>query len=477
MNDYIITDKSRRFWFILTLSLVHLLLGLDINIVSVSLPTIAEHFEVNAGVVSRVVWIYFLILTCFLLGFGKLGDLKGFRKIYLSGISVFTAGSVLSALAFDFNSLVIFRVVQALGGAVLFALTPALIVAYLPLEIRGKVFGINYAFTALGGIIGRGLSGFLIDSIGWNSIFMINIPIGIAAVLTGLIYIPKAQLLNQTAKYDFKGSIFIFTALLTFLFVINAGQEYGWDSAIIISSIIISIIFFTVFILYEKKINREGSSVSPLLNFSLIKQKVISFPIISFALIYIITNGMIYLFPFYLQWIRDLPKKEIGLLMAIPSLLQMVSGYLSGTLSDKKSIKIICSTGIVLTIISYLTFSFLDASSDYYFVVLSIILYGVAIGIFIPANTNRIMSFAPSDQKGSISSLMTTVIRLGSALGVTSFASIFSFYVPQKNPVQAGVPVENILLGFKNTFIFGTLICILCLIINLIIKEKNANNK
>jgi len=87
MNDYIITDKSRRFWFILSLSLVHLLLGLDINIVSVSLPTIAEHFGVNAGVVSRVVWIYFLILTCFLLGFGKLGDLKGFRKIYLTGIS------------------------------------------------------------------------------------------------------------------------------------------------------------------------------------------------------------------------------------------------------------------------------------------------------------------------------------------------------------------------------------------------------
>ncbi|MCX6163458.1 MAG: MFS transporter, partial [Ignavibacteriae bacterium] len=207
MNDYIITDKSRRFWFILSLSLVHLLLGLDINIVSVSLPTIAEHFGVNAGVASRVVWIYFLILTCFLLGFGKLGDLKGFRKLYLIGISVFTLGSLLSALSFNFNTLVIFRVIQALGGAVLFALTPALIVAYLPLEIRGKVFGINYAFTALGGIIGRGLSGYLIESFGWNSIFMINIPIGILAVIIGLMFIPKAQLLNQSSKYDLKGSI------------------------------------------------------------------------------------------------------------------------------------------------------------------------------------------------------------------------------------------------------------------------------
>lgn len=472
MNDYIITGKSHRFWFILSLSLVHLLLGLDINIVSVSLPTIAEHFGVNAGVVSRVVWIYFLILTCFLLGFGKLGDLKGFRKIYLTGISVFTLGSLLSALAFDFNSLVLFRVIQALGGAVLFALTPALIVAYLPLEIRGKVFGINYAFTALGGIIGRGLSGYLIESIGWNSIFMINIPIGILAVLIGLKFIPKAQHFNQDAKYDLKGSIFIFLALLTFLFVINAGQEYGWGSVIIISCVVISVLFFIMFFLYEKKINKENNTVSPILKFSTLKNRQISFPIITFALIYIITNGMIYLFPFYLQWIRNLPKKEIGLLMAIPSLLQMLSGYLSGTLSDKKSIKIICSTGILLTIVSYITFSFLDANSDYYFVVFSIILYGVAIGIFIPANTNRIMTFAPADQKGSISSLMTTVIRLGSALGVTSFAAIFTAFVPQKNPVQAGVPVVNILSGFKYTFIFGALICILALVINLFVNDR-----
>ena len=192
MSEYIITDKSRRFWFILSLSLVHLLLGLDINIVSVSLPTIAEHFGVNAGVVSRVVWIYFLILTCFLMGFGKLGDLKGFKKIYLAGISIFTISSFLCGISFDFNALVAFRVLQSIGGAVLFALTPAIISTHIPTEIQGKVFGINYSFVALGGIIGRGLSGYLLDEFGWNSIFFINIPIGIIALIIGMLFIPKS---------------------------------------------------------------------------------------------------------------------------------------------------------------------------------------------------------------------------------------------------------------------------------------------
>lgn len=472
MTEFLITEKKPRFWFILSLSLVHLLLGLDINIVSVSLPTIAEHFGVNAGVVSRVVWIYLLILTCFLLGFGKLGDIKGFRRIYLAGIFLFTLGSFLSALAFNFNSLVLYRIIQALGGAVLFALTPALIVTYLPSDIKGRVFGINYAFTALGGIIGRALSGFLIESFGWNSIFLINIPIGIAAVITGLMYIPKKQVLNINTKYDFKGSLFIFIGLLAFLFVINAGQEFGMGSLMIISALAVAVLFFNLFFFYEKKLNSSRITVSPLLNFSILKEKHISFPLVAFVLIYIITNGMIYLFPFYLQWVRNLPKKEIGLLMAVPSLLQMASGYISGTLSDKKSIKKICTAGIILTIISYFTFVFLDESSNYYFVLATIVLYGVAIGLFIPANTNRIMSFAPADQKGSISSLMTTLIRLGSAFGVTAFASIFSAFVPQKNPVQAGVSTDTILSGFKYTFIFGTFICILALIINLLINER-----
>jgi len=472
MTEYIITEKANRFWFILSLSLVHLLLGIDINIVSVSLPSIAEHFGVNAGTVSRVVWIYLLVLTCVLMGFGKLGDLKGFKKIYLAGIFLFTAGSLLCALAFNFNVLVLFRIIQALGGAVLFALTPALIVAYLPSGIKGKVFGINYAFTALGGIIGRALSGYMIDALGWNSIFLINIPIGLLAILIGLKYIPKKQILNPHTHFDVKGTIYIFVALFTLLFVINTVQEFGLLSPVILTGILSSVIFLTVFYFHERKLNASGGGLSPLLNFSVLKQKQISLPVFVFALVYIITNGMIYLFPFYLQWIRSMPKKEIGLLMAVPSLLQMVSGYISGSLSDKKSIKIICSTGIILTIISYFTFVFLGASSDYYFVVAMIILYGIAIGVFIPANTNRIMSFAPADQKGSISSLMTTVIRLGSAFGVTAFASIFTAFVPEKNPVQSGVPTDAILSGFKYTFIFGTAICILAFVINLFIKDR-----
>jgi DHA2 family metal-tetracycline-proton antiporter-like MFS transporter len=475
---YIPEKKSTPYGLIFILCFVHLLLGLDINIVSVSLPSLAEHFNVNAGIVTRIVWIYFLILTCFLMGFGRLGDIKGFKKIYLTGISIFTISSFLCGLSFNFNALIGFRILQSVGGAILFALTPAIISANIPANIRGKVFGINYSFVALGGIIGRGLSGYLIGYFGWNSIFFINIPIGIIAFIMGIIYIPKTISIINNNKFDVTGSILIFIALLNLLFVINTGNDNGWLSLPIIVSSIISILFFILFYLKEKKLNKlnitnkQHAYPVPILNFRILRNRELSLPLITFMLIYIITNGMIYITPFFLMWIKNFPKEKTGLFMAIPSVLQMFSGYISGTLSDKRSIKVISMSGILLTILTYFFYLSLNQNTDVLIIIITLILYGIAIGLFIPANTNYIMSIAPLEEKGSISSFMTTVIRLGSAFGITFFAAIFSGIIPQKNPIQDGIPVDVLLTGFKYTFWFGIIISLITLFLTSLRKNK-----
>ena len=123
--------------------LVHFILGLDINIVSVSLPAISSHFNVNASEASRIVWIYFLVLTGFLPGFGRLGDLIGFKKLFLAGIFIFLISSIFNSIAPSLNLLILSRAFQALGTAVLFALTPAIISSYMDENIKGRAFGIN----------------------------------------------------------------------------------------------------------------------------------------------------------------------------------------------------------------------------------------------------------------------------------------------------------------------------------------------
>lgn len=458
---------KKYFALILNLCLIHFLLGIDINIVSVSLPSISAHFNVSVNIVSRVVWVYFLVLTCFLLAFGKLGDLKGFKKIYIAGIFVFLSGSVLCYFADNFNLLVLFRVYQAFGSAVLFALTPAIIAAGIPKEMRGKVYGINYSFTALGGIIGRAASGFLIEGLGWNSVFVVNIPIGIIALIISYKYLQNYNSHKSEKRFDVVGTLLIFFGLLTLLYAINIGDDFGWTSVTIISLLLASVISITLFVFRQQRIN------FPLLNLNILKDYNISFSIVSFVFIYIITNGMIYITPFLLLWIIGLPKQQTGLLMAVPSLLQFFSGYLSGYLSDRMNSKAIRVTAMVLIAVSLVLYSFITQDTNIFIIIFILSLYGFAIGFFIPANTNRIMTSAPAEQKGIVSSFMTTSIRLGSALGVVIFGAVFSYFVPEKNPLQNGVSIEAVLTGFKAAFLFGSVITL----IGLYFVIRNDNKK
>lgn len=440
---------KKYFALIINLCLIHFLLGLDINIVSVSLPYISSHFNVDVNVVSRVVWVYFLVLTCFLLAFGRLGDIKGFKKIYIMGIFIFLSGSLLCYFANNFNFLVIFRIYQAFGSAILFALTPAIIASGIPEEMRGRVYGINYSFTALGGIIGRAASGFIIEGLGWNSIFLINIPIGIIALIITFKYLDNYQNSNVKSKFDVTGTLLIFLGLFLLLYGINTGDYFGWTSITTISLFIASVLFVAAFLLRQYKISY------PLLNLKILKDRNISYSVLSFVFVYIITNGMIYITPFLLLWIKGLPKQETGLLMAVPSLLQFFSGYLSGHLSDKINSGIVRIIGIVTIAVTVLLYVLISPDTDIYIIILILSFYGFAIGFFIPSNTNKIMTSAPAEQKGIISSFMTTSIRLGSALGVVIFGAVFSYFVPVKNPIQNGVEPAVLLSGFKAAFIFG----------------------
>jgi EmrB/QacA subfamily drug resistance transporter len=459
---------KKYFYLILNVCLIHFLLGLDINIVSVSLPYISAHFQVSMAVVSRIVWIYFLILTCLLLAFGKIGDIKGFRKIYISGILLFLTGSFLCGVSQSFSMLVFFRIIQAFGSAVLFALTPAVIASEIPAELRGRVYGINYSFTSLGGIIGRAASGFIVENFGWNSVFLISIPLGLITIYFSYKYIKEINFSGH--RFDYYGTILIFAGLFSLLFALNTGEEKGWTSPFITGLFLISVILIGFFIFRQKKAEH------PLLDFRILKDKKISMSVLTFVFVYIITNGMIYLSPFYLTWIKNYPKEQTGLLMAVPSVMQFFSGYLSGYLSDKSKGFNVCSAGIILITVTTGLCILLSPESELLMIILIFSLYGFSIGFFIPSNTANIMKGAPINDKGSVSSLMTTSVRLGSTFGVVLFGLVFMSFVPEKNPLQAGISPDVIITGFRAAFLFGSFAGLMGIITVYMSSEKKIEN-
>ena len=184
---------------------------------------------------------------------------------------------------------------------------------------------------------------------------------------------------------------------------------------------------------------------------------------------------MIFILPFYLQMFKGFSKEESGLLMAIPSIMQIIFGYISGYLSDKIDHKKIIISGMVFTLISSVLFTFVGIGKSFFDLVIILAVYGASIGFMIPSNTNTIMKHAPEEDKGSVSSFMTTTVRIGSALGVCFFAMFFSIYVPEKNPLTANVPASNLISGFKLTFY---LVAVLAAILPLfIIAIRNKKDK
>jgi EmrB/QacA subfamily drug resistance transporter len=456
--------KNPKSYFILAVCLIHFILGLDINIVSVSLPALAKHFGLSVNEISRVAWVYFLVLTSLLLIWGKLGDIWGFKKLYLFGIIIFLTGSLMCGLSLSFNFLLLSRIVQASGAAMLFSLTPAIIASYISVDSRGKIFGINYSFVAIGGIVGRGLSGYIIENLGWQSIFLINIPVGIVSLIILLIFFPEVKKVSSNKTIDIKGFMLSFVAFFLLLYAFNNANELGWTSPYIILCFFSSLCLFILFYVTE-----SGKKI-PFIDLSLIRNPDFSLSTISFFVIYIITNGMVFIFPFYLQSVKQFPLKEAGFMMVIPSVMQAVTGYIAGIFADKIGCRKICLTGITLSLISYFLFIFLSPSTEIIFIILALVIFGIAIGMFVPANTNMIMSYAPDDKKGIISGLMISFNRAGSALGVCLFSAIFSFYVPafkmsEINPSQTFV-------GIKYTFIFGFTALIISLFATYFSKEN-----
>ena len=305
--------------FILALSTF--MASLDSTIVNISLPAIAESFKVPMNSVSWVAMSYLLVLSGFLLVMGKLGDMKGFRRVFIVGFAVFTIGSLLCALSQSIETLIGFRFIQGIGAAALEAIGPAMIAIYLPKEIRGKALGILATIVSLGIAAGPILGGFLTEYLSWHWIFLINVPIGIVAVIASMKFLPSDRdFINKDARFDAIGAVLFFFALVTFLWPVNEGLTLGWTNSAIIGSFVISFILWVLFIL------REPRCKDPLCDFALFRNRNFLAATLAAAIVMFAFSGTEYLLPFFFEGVMNYHPDFAGILLAIPAFALMFCG-------------------------------------------------------------------------------------------------------------------------------------------------------
>jgi EmrB/QacA subfamily drug resistance transporter len=462
---------------IISISLATFMAGLDGTIVNIALPTISESFHVSTTTVSWVATAYLLTMAGCVLVFGKISDIIGFKKVFLAGFIVFTAGSFACGLLPDlFDSLtwlVGSRIFQAVGGAMITAIAPAMITAYIPMEMKGKAMGIVMTLAALGTALGPTIGGVLTQYFSWHAIFYINVPVGIAAVLLGAKVIPRDGERKSMAGFDSTGAGLIFVGLASFLFVVSEGDSLGWTSLPILVLAALSLVTLAWFIRHEL------SAADPVLDLRLFRNRNFLLTNLLLSLVFFSFAGINYLLPFYLKYVQGIDTSNAGLIMTALSFAMMGAGILSGMLFNRIGPRGLCIAAACTLTTGYFFMTRLHADTHVSFVVLSLALIGFGLGLMISPASNMVMNSVGRAKQGMVSSLTSLERFAPLTLGIAFFNLVFLqgiAAIATNHDITRASPVEmqmNVLAaGFDFAFFISFLVGIVIIVITLIVRQE-----
>jgi EmrB/QacA subfamily drug resistance transporter len=462
---------------ILSVSLALFMSGLDGTIVNIALPTISEAFQVSSITVSWVATAYLLVMAGCVLVFGKIADMVGFRKIFLSGFVIFTLGSfscgLLPEIAGGLYSLIGSRVLQAVGGAMISAIAPAMITAYIPMDQKGKAMGIVMTFAALGTALGPTIGGVLTQYLSWHWIFFINVPVGIFAVLLGAKVIPGAVLKEKLEGFDRAGAGLVFAGLASLLFVVSEGATLGWTSPAIAALAIVAIVTLSWFVWHELRV------ADPLLDLGLFRNRNFLLTNLLLSLVFFSFAGINYLLPFYLKYVRSYDTSSAGLIMTSLSFAMMGAGILSGMLYNRAGPRLLCIAAGAFLTAGYFLMTRLHTSTPAGFVVVSLVLIGFGLGLTITPASNLIMNSVARTKQGMISSLTSLERFAPLTLGIAAFNMIFiqgvlaiaaGHNVLMTSPAE--IRMQVLAAGFDLAFLLSFVLGIVILVLALVVREE-----
>jgi len=398
--------------------------SLDRNIVIIALPNIA--FDLHTSLLS-LVWIaigYWVVTACVLLTFGRLADMFGRVKLYNIGFVFFTIGSALCSISNTGESLIIFRITQALGAAFLFSNSAAILTDVFPENERGRALGLNQVSIVIGSVAGLAFGGFLTSYLGWRSIFWVNIPIGIFAI--GWSYIKLKELGTiKKEKIDWLGNVTFAGGLLFLLIAITFGSFQIINLNQIYMLISGSFSLFSLFYFVEKRISK------PMFDLGLFKITRFNNGIIAIFLNALARGAFTLVMAFYLQGpsMHQSPLNA-GIYLIPVSLALAIFAPISGILYDKYKLKIFTPLGLLLSAIGFFILSDIGLTTSIYELVFPLVLVGAGMGIFASPNRAIIMSSVPSFRRGVAAGMSTMMVMTGSAFSIGLVFFIFIQYIP-----------------------------------------------
>ncbi|MDL1895990.1 MFS transporter [Anaerolineae bacterium CFX7] len=394
--------------------------ALDASVANIILPVVSRDFGASVTTVEWVVTIYLVVVSGWLLTFGRLGDMFGNKSLYVTGFGIFTASSLLAGLALNVYVLILFRVSQALGAAMLFSNSPAILTKNFPAEQRGQALGLQATMTYLGLTVGPSLGGWLTEQFSWHAVFFINVPIGLLGILMAVRFIPRETRSARRERFDILGAILFTIGMIALLLALNQGAEWGWTSPLTLGLFTGAMIIFGAFIAVERR------SEFPMLDLALFRVRLFSASTATAMMNYICLYMIIFLLPFYLIQGRGYSPQDAGLILTAQPLIMIFAAPLSGILSDRIGSRILATLGMTILAGGLIWLARLGAESSVSDIVIPLAVVGLGTGIFVTPNNSALMGSAPRQRQGIAAGVLAAARNVGMVLGVGLAGAIFS---------------------------------------------------
>ena len=440
-------DNTAKLSALIIASISSFLTPFMISSVNIALPAVGKEFKTDAVLLSWVATSYLLAAAVSLVPFGKLADIYGRKKVFLSGQIIVTVTSLLAAISVSAPMLIIFRIFQGVGGAMIFATGIAILTSVYPPQERGRVLGIAVAAVYIGLSCGPFFGGWLTQHFSWRSIFFINIPLGLSIIWLVLWKLKGEWTGAQGDKFDLTGSVIYGAAIVAIMYGITIIPALAS-----IWIILAGMLALAGFVKWETKARYPVFEVS-----LFIENRTFAFSCLAALINYSATFAVAFLLSLYLQYIKGLSPQGAGVVLIAQPIVMAVFSPLAGKLSDRIEPRVIASLGMALTTLGLILLALITHNTTLLYIVISLMVLGFGFALFSSPNMNAIMSSVAKKYYGIASGSVGTMRVLGQMLSMGIATLVFALFIGRAEILPELYPA--LIKSIKIAFIIFSGLC------------------
>ncbi len=429
---------QRKWWTLLAVTVATFMLLLDITVVNVALPSIRSSLHASFGDLQWVVDAYSLTLAALVLTAGSLADRFGRRRVFEIGLAIFSISSLLCGLAPDATFLNLARALQGVGGAIMFAVSLALVAQEFPAgRERGTAMGIYGASIGVAVAVGPLIGGALTDSLGWESIFYINVPIGIAAIVVSRLRLRESRD-PAAGRIDWAGVATFTASLFVLVLAMVRGNDEGWGSPLIVSLLAGSALLMGAFLVIERRV------AAPMLPLELFRSPAFTgVQLAAFAVSASVFALFLYITLYFQNFLGYTPF-EAGLRYLPITILSFFFAPLAGALLSRAPARLLMGGSLAVIGVGLLLMTGVDAGDTWTVLLLGLMVIGAGVGFLNPVVADVALSVVPKERSGMAAGINDTFRQVGVAVGVAVWGAIFIGRGADKAAeVATGTPAAN----------------------------------